>query len=234
MSTNNATTEYRQYRFAPPPGATDILLIRHGESAPATLDAPAALVDGQADPDLDPRGRQEAERVAHRLADEEIAAIYITNLRRTAQTAAPLAARVAVEPRVEPDLREVYLGEWEGATFQIRLEEKDPRAVQMMAEERWDVVPGAEDQDAFAKRVRGGIERIAAAHPDERVVVFTHGGVIATVVQLATGATPFAFLGADNGSITHLVVTPQRWVVRRFNDTGHLGTDLDRPPQPLT
>jgi probable phosphoglycerate mutase len=53
------------------------------------------------------------------------------------------------------------------------------------------------------------------------------------VLHLATSCAPFAFLGADNGSITHLVVTPERWVVRRFNDTGHLGTDLDRSPQPL-
>jgi 2,3-bisphosphoglycerate-dependent phosphoglycerate mutase len=24
------------------------------------------------------------------------------------------------------------------------------------------------------------------------------------------------------------------WILRRFNDTGHLDTDLDRPPEPLT
>jgi 2,3-bisphosphoglycerate-dependent phosphoglycerate mutase len=52
-------------------------------------------------------------------------------------------------------------------------------------------------------------------------------------VSMATGARPFAFVGADNASLTHLVVTDQ-WIIRRFNDTGHLGTDLDRPPQPLT
>lgn len=83
------------------------------------------------------------------------------------------------------------------------------------------------------KRVRGAIERIAAAHPDQRVAVFTHGGIIATIMHLATGSQPFAFLGADNASLTHLVVLPNRWVVRRFNDTGHLRTDLDRPVQPL-
>jgi probable phosphoglycerate mutase len=105
--------------------------------------------------------------------------------------------------------------------------------MQMFDEQRWDMIPGAENQDALLKRVHQGIERIAAAHPDQRVVVFTHGGVIAMVIHLATSCTPFAFMGADNGSITHLVVTPERWIVRRFNDTGHLGTDLDRPPQPL-
>jgi probable phosphoglycerate mutase len=233
VSTNNETNEYRQHRFSAPAGATDMLLIRHGESAPARLDAPAPVVDGQADPDLDVRGLEEAEGVANRLESEEVSAIYVTNLRRTAQTAAPLAARLGIEPRVEPDLREVHLGEWEGAEFRIRVTERDPLAMQMFDEQRWDMIPGAENQDALLKRVHQGIERIAAAHPDQRVVVFTHGGVIAMVIHLATSCTPFAFMGADNGSITHLVVTPERWIVRRFNDTGHLGTDLDRPPQPL-
>jgi probable phosphoglycerate mutase len=233
VSSDNATTEYRQFRFSAPAGATDILLIRHGESMPARLDAPAPVADGQADPDLDGRGIDEAERVAARLASEEVSAIYVSSLRRTAQTAAPLAARLGIEPRVDPDLREVHLGEWEGATFRIRIAERDPLAMQMFQEQRWDMIPGAEAFDALLKRIRHSIERIAAAHVDQRVVVFSHGGVIAMILHMATQCAPFAFLGADNGSITHLVVTPEHWVVRRFNDTGHLGTDLDRPPQPM-
>jgi probable phosphoglycerate mutase len=231
---NNASAEYRQFRFSAPPGATDILLVRHGESAPARLDEPAPLVDGQSDPQLDARGHEEAKRVAARLEDEEVSAIYVTNLRRTVQTAAPLASRLGIQPRVEPDLREVHLGDWEGATFRMRMTEHDPLARRVVDEQRWDVIPGAETNDAFLKRIRQGIERIAAAHADQRVVVFTHGGVIAMVVHLASDCAPFAFLGADNGSITHLVVMRERWLVRRFNDTGHLGTDLDRPTQPLT
>jgi len=234
--------EYRQHRFSLPPGAGDLLLVRHGESQPASLQAPSPALDGQADPPLDPRGEHEAERVAERLAAEDIAAIYVTPLRRTQQTAAPLARRLGIAPRVEPDLREVHLGEWEGATFSARVREGHPIARRMFAEQRWDVVPGAESMEAFAARVRAGIERIAAAHAGERVVTFVHGGVIGMVVALATGGQPFAFLGADNGSLTHLVVcrrdTTDRfgegWIVRRFNDTGHLDTDLDRPTQPLT
>ena len=234
MPADTPSAEYRQHRFSAPPGATDMLLIRHGESAPARLDAPAPLVDGQADPDLDVRGRKEAVSVADRLAGEEVSAICVSSLRRTAQTAAPLAARLGIEPQVEPDLREVHLGQWEGATFRMRFAERDPLAMRMLREQRWDLIPGAEDGDALRKRVRAGIERVAAAHRDQRVAVFTHGGVIATVLHIATDCQPFAFIGADNGSITHLVVTADRWFVRRFNDTGHLGTDLDRPPEPLT
>ena len=41
-------------------------------------------------------------------------ALFVTPLARTQQTAAPLADELALEPLVEPDLREVYLGDWEG------------------------------------------------------------------------------------------------------------------------
>lgn len=227
-------TEYRQFRFSLPPGATDLLLVRHGESQPARLDAPFATVDGHADPPLDPRGQEEAKRVALRLSGEPVAAIYVTTLQRTAQTAAPLAASAKLTPQIEPDLREVHLGEWEGGVFRAKVSEGDPIARKMFEEERWDLIPGAETNDQVTARVRGAIERLAAAHRDQRVVAFTHGGIVATVAALATGSRPFAFMGADNASITHLVVTEERWILRRFNDTGHLATDLDRAPDPLT
>jgi 2,3-bisphosphoglycerate-dependent phosphoglycerate mutase len=228
------STEYRQHRFTLPPGAADLVIVRHGESQPARPGEDFPLRDGHADPPLDARGHAEAERVAERLAREELAAVYVTPLQRTAQTAAPLATRLGLTPRVEPDLREIHLGAWEGATFRMRVRERDPLAQRVFAEERWDVIPGAEQTPAIEARVRAGIGRIAGAHPDQRVAVFVHGGIIGVIAALATGGRPFAFVGADNASITHLVVHGERWILRRFNDTGHLGTDLDRPPEPLT
>jgi 2,3-bisphosphoglycerate-dependent phosphoglycerate mutase len=229
-----AKTEYRQHRFSLPPGATDLLIVRHGESQPARPGEEFPFRDGHADPPLDPRGHDEAIRVAERLAGADVKAIYVTPLQRTAQTAAPLAARLGLQPRVEPDLQEVHLGEWEGARFRQRVQEGDPLVQRIFEEERWDVIPGAESSESLAARVRAGLSRIAAAHPDERVAVFTHGGVIGMLVSLATGGRPFSFISADNASMTHLVVLGERWILRRFNDTGHLGTDLDRPPEPLT
>lgn len=232
MSTPQTT--FRQQRFTPPPGATEILLVRHGESAAADPDTPFALVDGHGDPELHPNGAAQAERVGERLAAEDIAALYVSTLRRTAETAAPLAARTGLVPVVERDLREVHLGEWEGGAFRKHVAEGHPLAARMLAEERWDVIPGAEPGRAFAERVRAAIERIAAAHPDRMVVAFTHGGVIGEVLHQAARSRPFAFTGADNASISHLVVTEDRWVVRRFNDTSHLGAGFAAAAQPPT
>ena len=73
---------------------------------------PFPLVDGQ-DPELHANGEQQAVAVGEALKSENIAAIYVTSLQRTVQTAAPLAAHLGLETRLEVDLREVLLGEWE-------------------------------------------------------------------------------------------------------------------------
>ena len=71
-------------------------------------------------------------------------------------------------------------------------------------------------------RVRNGLMRIAAAHPDQLVAVVVHGGVIAAAMSLATGAAPFAFLQAENGSISRLVMDRDKMQARGFNDVSHL------------
>jgi probable phosphoglycerate mutase len=223
--------EYRQHRFSRPPGACELLLVRHGESIPARDDRPFPLVDGQGDPELDPRGHEQAEQIGERLAHEDIAAIYVSTMQRTAQTAAPLAARLGIEPRVEPDLREVHLGEWEN-TFRRHMAEGHPIAAKMATEQRWDVIPGAEPAEAFAERMRGAVTGIAAAHRDQMVVAVSHGGAIGQILALATGGRAFAFTGSDNGAISHLVVTDDRWLVRCFNDTGHLRRRFGTAPEP--
>jgi 2,3-bisphosphoglycerate-dependent phosphoglycerate mutase len=228
--------QVRQARFRRPPGATELVLVRHGESMPAVPGERFDLVDGHGDPALAPEGAEQAERVGERLATEGgIDAVYVTSLRRTVETAAPLLRRVAsLEARVERDLREVHLGDWEGGLFRVKVRDLDPVAVRMLEEERWEVIPGAEPAGVFRSRVRAAIGRIHAAHPDQRVAVFTHGGVIGRILSDATGARPFAFNGADNGSISHVVVHGERWMVRRYNDTSHLEGGFTTRPEALT
>lgn len=229
-------SKFRQSRFVRPPGACEIILVRHGESQPADPDRPFPLVDGHGDPPLhEPDGVEQARLACERLlaSGEDFAAVYVTTLQRTRQTAQVLLDSLGVEPVVEPDLREVHLGDWEGGLFRKKVADGDPIAVQMYTEERWDVIPGAELTEAFAARVRGALERIAAAHADQTVAVFTHGGVIGQVMTEATGSRRFAFTGSDNCGITHVVVTPDRWIVRTWNDTAHLSPRFTRDPEPL-
>jgi probable phosphoglycerate mutase len=216
---------YHQRQFALPPGATEVILVRHGASAPAVPGEPFPLLDGHGDPPLAPEGVAQAEAVAVRLAREDLRAIFVTPLQRTQASAAPLSARTGLPPAVVPDLVEVSLGEWEGGEFRIRMAEGDPIAIQAVSEERWEVIPGAETMEALAQRVRVGVQAVVAlGGPDTRVAAIVHGGVIGEICRQATGSRPFAFVHADNGSLTRLIVLPDGgWLLRSFNDTAHLG-----------
>ena len=213
---------FRQHRFAAPPGATTVLLVRHGESAPAHPDRPFPMRDGHGDPPLDPVGVRQAELLADRLIHERVDAIYVTSLQRTHQTAAPLAERRGLDTIEIADLREVFLGEWEGGLFRVRAAEGDPVFRQIWEQERWDVIPGGEPLEEFDERVWRGFQQIVAAHPDQRVMAVAHGGVIGQLLHRVTGSRRFAFSGADNASISEVVASPERIVLRSYNDVSHL------------
>ena len=208
--------------------------MRHGESEAAVEGQTFRLVDGHGDPALSADGRLQAARVCQRLAAESIDAIYVSKLRRTSETAADLVTALGLTPVVDPDLHEVFLGDWEGGPFRQKIADGDPIALRMITEERWDVIPNAEAADAFAARCRRAVTRIAAAHAGQRVAAFAHGGIIGQILSQATGARPFALGAADNASISHLVVIGDRWIVRRFNDTNHLDVGFTPEATPLT
>jgi broad specificity phosphatase PhoE len=210
-----------QRPFAPPDGAHEVLVIRHGAvNAPA----PGGLIGGRSDPTLNGRGRDEAVALRERLAAESICALFTTPLRRTGETAALILERHPVEPVVLPGLGEVFLGEWEGHGIHDRGTRSDPEFVRVINEQRWDLIPGAEGRQAFAARVRDGIETVAdAATAGAVAVAVTHGGVVAEICHQVTGSEPFAFLRNSNGSITRLVRMPdRRWLLLSFNETEHL------------
>ncbi|UWR24331.1 histidine phosphatase family protein [Sulfitobacter sp. S190] len=214
--------EARQHRFKPPAGAADLLLIRHGETMAAQRGQDFPMIAGQGDPPLRAEGHAQAEAVAAHLAAQPISAIYVTTMQRTHQTAAPLALALGLTPRVEPDLREVFLGDWDGGEYRFRAAANDPAFVMARETHEWGAIPGAETTAQLQGRVRAGLQRIAAAHPDELVAVVVHGGVVGAAMSVATGAAGFAFNGANNGSISRIVVHGSRMIVRGFNACTHL------------
>jgi len=201
------------------------VFVRHAESAAAHPGVPFPVIEGgHADPPLHPDGERQAEAVGARLAAEAVTGLYVTPLVRTHQTAAPLAARLGLEPVVIPELREVHMGEWEGGEFRIRFARHDPLALRVLREQRWDLIPGAEPMAAMRARVRAGLRRVLdATAPGTTAVVVGHGAVIAELLHQATGSEPFAFVQIANGSISRLVVRPSgRQVLQSFNETAHL------------
>jgi probable phosphoglycerate mutase len=217
---------YPQRAFALPADATEVVLVRHGASAAAVPGEPFEELEGQSDPPLAPEGEQQARAVAQRLArsGETYAGLFVTPLKRTSQTAAPLVELTGLEPVVVPELREVGLGEWEGGELRIRAAERDPLFYEVIASERWDTIPGAEPAEEFAARVQAGLARVVeTVGPGATAIAVVHGGVIGELARVATSSRPFAFVHADNCSITRLVVFAEgRQLLRSFNDVAHL------------
>jgi phosphohistidine phosphatase SixA len=76
-----------------------IFLVRHAERADASSESPAAKAN---DPDLSEAGRLRAESLGRALRDAAITAIYVTEYKRTQQTAAPLAKATGIAVTVVP------------------------------------------------------------------------------------------------------------------------------------
>jgi probable phosphoglycerate mutase len=215
---------FEQSPYELPPGSTEVVLVRHGASEAAVVGSRFPLVDGHSDPALSEVGKAQARNVCARLEGEEIGGLFVSTLRRTGETAAPLVEATGLQPTVLKDMREVYLGDFEGGEYRIRSGRGDPVIAQVFAEERWDAIPGGESWEDFGARLSAGIAAIAAAvGPETTAVAVVHGAVIGQLCRQATDSRPFAFVHSDNCSISRLVVLADgRWLLRSFNDTSHL------------
>lgn len=232
MAENNV--EYAQRPFQAPPGSTELFLVRHGQSAAYNEGEPFALVDGQGNPPLTDHGHWQAAQVGERLRHLELAAVYVTTLQRTQQTAEPLLRHLDMSATVEPDLREIHLGEWEGGVFRKKVADRDPAFLEVERTQDWGAIPGAETFAQLQERVVRAIQRIHIAHRGQRVVAVSHGGAIGAALAHATESKPLAFAATDNASIAHLILLDDRWMLRRYNDTGHLGGELSAIAEGLT
>lgn len=215
---------FEQTPYELPPGATEIVMVRHGASSPPIEGIPNPLVGGHSDPALAEAGRAQAELVAEGLRHEPISAIFVSTLRRTGETAAPLAEALGLEPVALSELREVFLGDFEGGIYRIKTAEGDPVIRQVFEQEAWSAIPNAERFEDFGPRITAGVEKIVEqTGPDRAAVAVLHGAVIGQLCRQATESRPFAFVHADNGSVSRLVVNPDgRWLLRSFNDISHL------------
>jgi len=146
---------------------TTLLLVRHGET---DWNAEGKL-QGHSDRPLNDFGRRQANALADRLAGDDVAAIYSSDLSRAKETAEILGARVGVPVVVDPDLREKNWGNWEGLT----------------GDERIHVEFEGESTKDHRERVLRAVERIAERHPGQRVVVVTHGGSLRRIQAAVNG-----------------------------------------------
>ena len=186
-------------------------------------------LQGCSDLPLSPLGVQQAERLGTYFATRQLTEIFTSHLQRSQQTAQAIVAgnghRLA--PSIEPELREMHLGCWEGLTP----EEIDARydgAYQQWASRPSTVrIANAEPHEAFRARVRDVWHQLLAVRLEGDYAIVTHGGVIAAILAELLGADYDAMLRRvrlDNAGITALELPSGGGhpYVLWMNDTQHL------------
>jgi broad specificity phosphatase PhoE len=162
---------------------TELLLVRHGE----TDWNREARFQGHADPPLNELGRAQAAELATMLADEEVAAVYSSPLKRAFETAELLAAPRGLTAVPVEGLREVDVGSWQGLT-RVEIEARFPEQFR-----RWlDYGRGWDDGETYeemGERVIAALRELATRHERERIMGVTHGGPIRAALAHAAGIT---------------------------------------------
>jgi 2,3-bisphosphoglycerate-dependent phosphoglycerate mutase len=184
----------------------ELLLIRHARPVRAEGG------DGPADPGLSQLGRRQAEALAAWLAPERLDAIYTSPLSRAVETAALLGEALGLTVAVDAALAEYDAD----AAAYVPIEE-----LQAAGDPRWMEVP--DDMAGFQARVVDGVDRLAAAHPSQRIALVCHGGVINVVVSAVLGVGPqMLFLPAYTSISRVLVASAGQRSLASLNETGHL------------
>jgi len=203
--------------------ATEFWVVRHGES---TWNADGRY-QGQTDVPLSHIGVLQAAALAERLTGQSFDAVYTSDLIRASQTAQVVVERLVGSPavRLDPGLREIDVGQLTGLVLS-EIEAQHPGYLTALRLDSWATRrPGGESMEDLFSRCGAVFGNLRARHPGERVLVFTHGGVVRVAVGLALGGVPhnaWARLSVTNTSITRVLLDENSGTLLGFNDDAHL------------
>jgi broad specificity phosphatase PhoE len=208
-------------------GGTELYFVRHGDALPGQDEVVLGDYDAQA---LSELGRRQARALAERMLRFKPTAIYSSPVARAAQTAQPTAEALGLPVTLDTDLREVELG-----AVGPDLASDDPAEIAWILKRRlleiayvavaggsWSAIPGSESTASLRARVAGVVARIHAAHPGERVAVFSHGGAINAWFADLLGLERDYFFPAANTGISVARVLGEQRLLMALNDISHL------------
>lgn len=204
---------------------TTLVLIRHAQTD-SNVSGPNPLMSGWTDLPLNAVGLQQASQLRKRWQHETpVAAVYSSPLTRAQETAAAVEAVSANSMGLVPELREINCGHLDGRPVS-QVQREHPELWQRNLEQndddfRW---PGGESYRELRQRCLRALHQIAARHPDERVAVVTHAGVISQVLGWIHGFRPARWEAYRPQNTSLTLITWERSDVRllTFDDHRHL------------
>lgn len=200
---------------------TRVFLVRHGATVLSAEDRFA----GATDVELSAEGRAQVERLAQRLADTRLAAVYCSPLKRTVETASILARPRDLPPIPKDGLREISHGRWEG----LKREEVETRfAGEYKA---WEADPftfapeGGESGLSVMARALPVIREIVLKHEGNNVLVVSHKATIRLLISSLLGFDARGYRDRLDQSPACLNVIdfkdPTKARLMLFNDVSH-------------
>ena len=214
--------------------ATRLFLVRHGATQLSAEDRFA----GSTDVDLSDEGRAQASRLAERLRDDRVVAVYCSPLRRTRDTAALVAIPHRLEPIEHAGLREIDHGHWEGLT-RSEVESRFHDEYARWEEDPFTFAPdGGECGLDVMARALPVIRRIVETHRGQNVVVVSHKATIRLVISSLLGFDARGYRDRLDQAPACLNVLdfkdPVRARLMLFNDVSHYGDHPGRPHSRLS
>ncbi len=208
---------------------TELVLIRHGETEMNR----ELRFQGHVDVGLNAVGLEQARRLAHRMAGEQADALYASDLLRARQTAQPIGGELALVALPDAALREQSFGRVDGMRVDdIKLQHPEAWEGWLRFDENY-AMPEGESTRQFHARVMDALHRLVSAHPDQRLVVVTHGGVLDMIYRTARA---LGLSGPRQSEIPNAGFNRVRMggtggiEILDWADTRHLA---DLPPQPV-
>jgi phosphoserine phosphatase len=196
-----------------------LILVRHGETEWNVQ----RRYQGQFNVPLSPVGRQQAERIAQRLAGQKIDAVYASDLERAWETAAIIAAKHNLAVASEPRLRELKFGVLEGLTFD-EAQIQYPEMITAWLKDFNQPPQGAESVDLFNARIIALLDDLKQKHDEQTLLLVGHGGSLSEILRVVLGLSREKrwYLEMENASLSEVLIAEDYVSPKRLNDTGHL------------
>ena len=195
-------------------------VVRHGE----TQWNREARIQGQSDSALTREGRAQADAIGRRLAKEPFHAMLSSDLGRAADTARAIAKHTGMPIAFDQRLRERHFGAGQGMTYE-EVGRAYPGAFSREANTNPDtVIPGGETRRQFHQRVISAFDDLAREHAGRRVIVVTHGGLLAVMYRHVHGIPIEQPHGVPitNACVNVIAWRGGRWIVDLWADDAHL------------
>ena len=199
---------------------TTIQMVRHGQTE-ANI---TGFCSGRSGIDLNETGYQQVRRLAARLAKTPITALYTSPLLRTRNTAAIIAEPHRLKLTELEEFIEIDLGDWTGKYFSEIGQEWPVLWQQWVTDPLEVTVPNGENLARITERALKGLEKVAAAHRDNDVLVVTHDIIIKVLVihTLDTTNRIYRHFDISNASLSTIRYQKNRPRLVTLNDTAHL------------